>query len=138
MFIKLLDVKLLMSNFSAEIFLSTILQLWLNENHLSPIFSGINNKFSFFGFATFSFFCGCFYNFKRKIYLFLNIFSIELILFQVKAPYYHSVLWLPNQFRKHVRFKQKPLRRGNIQYSWEWGRTLYGGLGILWGDLITP
>ena len=29
---KLLNVKLLMSNFLAEIFFWTILQLWLNEN----------------------------------------------------------------------------------------------------------
>ena len=54
---------------------------------LSPMFSGINsNNFSFFGLSNLSFFCVCFCNFikKENIY-FLNTFSIDLILFQVKA-----------------------------------------------------
>ena len=53
---------------------------------LSPMFSGINNNnFYFFGFSNFSFFVFVFTTLKTK-YLFLNIFSIDLILFQVKAP----------------------------------------------------
>ena len=27
---------------------------------------------------------------------------------------------------------------GDLQNFWERGRALYGGLSILWGDLITP
>ena len=53
-------------------------------NFLSPMFSGINNNnFSFFGFSNLSFFVFVFTTLKKKI--FLNIFSIDLILFQVKA-----------------------------------------------------
>ena len=54
-------------------------------NFLSPTFSGINNNnFSFFGFFTNRpFFVFVFTTLKKKI--FLNIFSIDLIQFQVKA-----------------------------------------------------
>ena len=53
-------------------------------NFLSPMFSGINNNnFSFFGFFNFSFFTFVFTTLTKKV--FLNIFSIDLILFQVKA-----------------------------------------------------
>ena len=53
-------------------------------NSLSSMFSGIdNNNFSFFGFSNLSFFVFVFTTLKKKI--FLNIFSIDLILFQVKA-----------------------------------------------------
>ena len=48
------------------------------------MFSGINNNnFSFFGFSNLSFFVFVFTTLKKKI--FLNIFSIDLIQFQVKA-----------------------------------------------------
>ena len=53
-------------------------------NFLSPMFSGINNNnFFLFGFFKLSFFVFVFTTLKKKI--FLNIFSIDLILFQVKA-----------------------------------------------------
>ena len=52
-------------------------------NFLSPMFSGINdNNFSFFSFSNLSFFVFVFTTLK---YIFLNIFSIDLILFQIKA-----------------------------------------------------
>ena len=52
-------------------------------NFLSSMFSGINNNnFLFFGLFNLSFFVFVFYNLKK---LFLNIFSTDLILFQVKA-----------------------------------------------------
>ena len=71
-------------------------------NFLLPMFSGINNNnFSFFGFSNFSFFVFVITTLKRQ-YLFLNIFRIDLILFQVKAlNTTESVLWLLNHFRKH-------------------------------------
>ena len=48
------------------------------------MFSGINNNnFYFFGFSNFSFFVFVFTTLKKKI--FLNIFSFDLILLQVKA-----------------------------------------------------
>ena len=49
--------------------------------------SGINNNhFSFFDFFNLPFFVFVFKIFKKKWrYLFLNIFSIDLILFQFKA-----------------------------------------------------
>ena len=51
---------------------------------LLPMFSGINNNnFSFFGFSNLSFFVFVFTTLKKKT--FLNIFSIDLILFQVEA-----------------------------------------------------
>ena len=53
-------------------------------NVLSPMFSAINsNNFSFFGVSNLSFFVFVFTTLKNKI--FLNIFSIDLILFQFKA-----------------------------------------------------
>ena len=53
-------------------------------NFLSSMFSGINNNnFLFFGLFNLSFFVFVFYNLKKK--LFLNNFSIDLILFQVKT-----------------------------------------------------
>ena len=53
-------------------------------NTLSPMFPGINNNnFSSFGFSNPSFFVFVFTAIKKK-YLFLNIFSIDLILFQEK------------------------------------------------------
>ena len=61
--------------------------------------------FLFLAFPNFPFLC----LFLQKKCLFLNIFSINLILlkhFNITV----SVLWLPNQFRKHCRFKQQPLR----------------------------
>ena len=55
-------------------------------NFRSPMFSGINNSnFSFFWLFQPLLFCVCFCNFKKGKYLFLNIFSIDLRLFQVKA-----------------------------------------------------
>ena len=42
-----------------------------------------NNNFSFLGFSNLSFFVFVFTNLKKK--MFLNTFSINLILFQVKA-----------------------------------------------------
>ena len=58
------------------------------RNFLSAMYSGINNNnFSFFGFFNLSFFVFVFITLKNKI--FLNIFSIDLILFQVKALSYH-------------------------------------------------
>ena len=54
-------------------------------NTLSPMFLGINNnKFSFACFSNLSFFCVFFLTLKKKLF-FKNIFSIDLILFQVKA-----------------------------------------------------
>ena len=51
---------------------------------LSPMFSGINNNnFSFFGFSNLSFFVFVFTTLKKK--RFLNIFSITLMLFQIRA-----------------------------------------------------
>ena len=48
------------------------------------MFPGINNNnFSFFGFYNLSFFVFVFTTLNKKI--FLNIFSIDLILLQVKA-----------------------------------------------------
>ena len=53
-------------------------------NVLSPMFSSINNNsFSFFGSSSLSFFAFVFTTLKKKI--FLNIFSIDLMLLQVKA-----------------------------------------------------
>ena len=86
LFIKLLNVKLLMSNFS--IFSCYFIVLH-TLNFLSPMLSFINNNnFSFFGFSSLSFFVFVFTTLKKK-YLFLKIVSIDLILFQVKALYYH-------------------------------------------------
>ena len=53
-------------------------------NVLSPVFSSINNNnFSFFGSSSLSFYVFVFTTLKKKI--FLNIFSIDLMLLQVKA-----------------------------------------------------
>ena len=51
----------------------------------SLMFSSINNNFSFFGFSNLFFFVLVFTTLKKRKYLFLNIFSIDLILFQFKA-----------------------------------------------------
>ena len=51
----------------------------------SLMFSSINNSFSFFGFSNLFFFVFVFTTLKKRKYLFLNIFSIDLILFQFKA-----------------------------------------------------
>ena len=62
---------------------------YFSFTHTSPMFSGIaSNNFSFFGFSNRSFFVFVFTTFFKKI-LFLNIFSIYLILFQVKALLCH-------------------------------------------------
>ena len=47
-----------------------------------------------------------------------------------------SVLLLPNQLRKHCRFKEPLRARGEgryIQYFWKGERSLYGGTWHLWG-----
>ena len=61
--------------------------------------------FPFLAFPTFPFLCLILQLYKRK-YLFSNIFSIDFILLQVKVfNITLSVLWLPNQFRKHYQIK---------------------------------
>ena len=60
---------------------------------------------------------------KKKI--FLNIFSIDWILF--RAQHFiitWSVSWLPNQFRKHRQSKQQPLRGERFEIS---------GKNLIWG-----
>ena len=75
-------------------------------NFLSPMFSVIvNNNLSFFGFSNLSFLC-LFYNFNKgniyfKIILALIEYCSKSKLFNITG----SVLWLPNQFRKHYQFK---------------------------------
>ena len=54
-------------------------------NVVSPMFSGINNNnFSFLVFSSLSFFVFIFTTLKKKIFI-SNIFSLDFILFQVKA-----------------------------------------------------
>ena len=75
-------------------------------NFLSPMFSVIvNNNLSFFGFSNLSFLC-LFYNFNKgniyfKIILALIEYCSKSKLFNITG----SVLWLPDQFRKHYQFK---------------------------------
>ena len=74
------------------------------QGTLSPVFSGINNNnlpFLLKGYReNIAIFLFVFTALRNK--MFLNIFSIDLILFQVIAL---SVSWLPNQFRKHCQFQ---------------------------------
>ena len=97
-------------------------------NFLSSMFSGINNNnFLFFGLFNLSFFVFVFYNLKKK--LFLNIFSIDLILFQVKTLISEEVFW---------DYQINLGNNTNLRYFWE-GRTLYEGDLTFYGEagLIT-
>ena len=75
--------------------------------------------------ATFPFLCLFLRIFKKNLKILL-----ALIWYCSISKHFNitiSVLWLPNQFRKHCRFKQLPLRGGGYSiFLWR-GRTWYGG-----------
>ena len=74
-----------------------------------------------------------------KAFYSLNVFSIDLILFQVTHfNITWGVSWLPNQFKKHWQSKQQPLRGETFNIFGKGGEPYMGGLSILWEDLITP
>ena len=88
---------------------------YFSFTHTSPMFSDIaSNNFSFFGFSNRFFFVFVFTTFFKKI-LFLNIFSIYLILFQVKALLCHRkckfmshYLYFPNNLKDINRLINRP------------------------------
>ena len=98
-------------------------------NALLPMISDVNkNIYSFFTFSNFSFFVFVFTNFKKKISIFI---FLSFIRYCPKSKHFNitvSILWLPNQFRKHCRFKQQPFRG---RYSIFPGR----GKNLIWEDL---
>ena len=84
--------------------------------------------------TTFPFFVFVFTTLKKKVF----ICQIFLALIWYRSKWKHlniteRFLWLPNQFRKHCRFKQQPLRWEIFNISEKRGETYMGGLGILWG-----
>ena len=76
---------------------------------------------------------------KACVRYFLSNFYFPLNYRPSKAMKNIFLFHLPNQFRKNCQFKQQPLRGGGGIFSISRkGEDPYmGGLGILWGDLIT-
>ena len=70
----------------------------------TQMFSDVNSiNFSIFGFSNFSFFVFVFTTLKKRIFILVLIWHFS------KSKHFNitvSVLWLPNQLRKHSRFKQ--------------------------------
>ena len=101
-------------------------------NFLSPMLSFINNNnFSFFGFSSLSFFVFVFTTLKKK-YLFLKIVSIDLILFQVKALYYHRKCFVTmKSIQETVPIQIEAFKWNGGRYSIFLGR----GENLIWGTL---
>ena len=115
-------------------------EIFNSWNTLNLLLGINNNNFSFFGFSNLSFLCLLLQLSERKY--FLKIF-LALIWYCSKSKHFNITekgLRLLNQLKKQCKFKQQPLRRGGqnlIQYFWEGGEPYMGGLGILWGNMIT-